>query len=139
MGRSYRIVQKIIPHLSVIISDTFLVSLFLYLAAVHIDLSLEGLISRAVPLNTFLLIVLLSGIAAVLLPQSAETPVSVNAPWRMWVYAMLISVFIGSIVTEILKNLSSWALLIGLAAAFVVFLVSFAIICDDSKTETEYD
>lgn len=134
MERSYRISQKIIPLLSVIVSDIFLVSLFLYLAAVRLDLSLEGLFSRAVPLNTVLLVVLLSGITAALLSSPVEAPVPVRAPRRVWVYALLISIFIGSIVSEILKDLSSGAHLIGLAAGFVVFLVSFVIISDDLKT-----
>lgn len=122
------------PLLSVIVSDIFLVSLFLYLAAVRLDLSLEGLISRAVPLNTVLLVVLLSGITAALLSSPVEAPVPVRAPRRVWVYALLISIFIGSIVSEILKDLSSGAHLIGLAAGVVVFLVSFVIISDDLKT-----
>lgn len=122
------------PLLSVIVSDTFLVSLFLYLAAVRIDVSLEGLISRAVPLNAVLLVVLLSGIASALVSSSVETSVPVRTPRRVWVYAALISIFIGSIVSEILKDFSPFAHLIGLAVSFVVFLVSFAILYDDSKT-----
>ena len=113
------------------LSDLFLVSLFLYLAAVRIDLSLEGLISRAVPLNSILLICMLAGIGAVLLPSDQERVRAQRAPVRLWIYAVLLSTFIGSIIAEILRDLSPWALLMGCAGGFIVFLVCFAIIRQD--------
>ncbi|MEK7123044.1 MAG: hypothetical protein AAB855_04280 [Patescibacteria group bacterium] len=122
--------MKKYPLISTMVSDVFLVSLFFYLAAVRIDLSMSGLISRAFPLNILLLIVVLSGLANVLVPPKDEQTYQKPAK-RLWVYVVLISIFIGSIVVEILKNVSPWALLIGCAAGFIVFFVGFAIIRQD--------
>ena len=120
--------KRILP---VIFSDLFFTSFFLYLAAVRIDLTLEGIISRTFPLNILLLVFLLSGIAAVLFPSPQKPLAKQRLPIRMWVYAVLIALFVGSIVAEDLYDFSSAALLMGVAAGFVVFLVSFAIIRTD--------
>lgn len=110
-------------------SDTFLVSLFLYVAAVRIDLSLEGLISRAFNPNILLLVVLLSGLGSVLCRSSKEESQKDAAPpRRLWFYITLISGFIGAIVFEVLKGPSSWALILGIAAGAIVFLTGFAMI-----------
>ncbi|MBI4599673.1 hypothetical protein HY732_02005 [Candidatus Uhrbacteria bacterium] len=125
--------EKTLNTLSLMLSDLFMVSLFLYLAAVRIDLSLEGLISRAFNPTILLLICLLSGIGATLCADPERADEQWRAPKRLWVYAVFLSALIGSIVYEALQALSPWALILSGAAAVIVFLASFAIIQSGSR------
>lgn len=120
--------EKILKLFSLLFSDLFLVSLFLYLAAVHADLSLDGLLSRAFNLNILLVILLLSGIGSVFCFKPAEET-SVEQPQRrLWFYVIALSILIGVIVFEALKPLSPWAIFMGSAAGAIVFLTSFVMI-----------
>lgn len=100
------------------LSDIFLASLFLYLAAVYIDLSFEGVVSRAFNVTILLIICIASGIGTVLFPH----------PRRSWVPIVVLSVMVGSIVAKISESLSPLALLIGAAGGIVVFLAGSAMI-----------
>lgn len=128
MEGHHETMEKRITLFSFIFSDTFLVSLFLYCAAVRIDLSFEGFISRAFNPTIMLLIVILSGLGSVLCWSPAHEHNARKAPRRLWFYTGLISLFIGSIVFEVLKSISSWALLLSVAAGAIVFLASSAMI-----------
>ena len=119
---------KIRKVITLVSSDLFLVALFLYLAAVRIDLSLDGLISRAFNPSVLLFICLLSGVGTILCDDSHEESARAPMQKRVWFYGAIFSMLVGSIVYEVLKELSSWALLLGPLAAFIVFLTSFVII-----------
>lgn len=120
--------EKFLKLFSALCSDLFLVSLFLYLAAARIDLSFGGLLSRAFNINILLFILLVSGIGAVFCPQLSKETCAQSQPRRMWFYTGALSILIGSIVFEILRALSSWALFMGGAAGVIVFLTSFVMI-----------
>lgn len=119
---------KILKIFSIILSDLFLVSLFLYLAAVRADLSLGGLLSRAFNLNILLAILFLSGIGAVFCFHPAEETSAGQQPRRLWFYTVALSILIGVTVFEVLNPLSAWAPLMGVASGAIVFLTSFVMI-----------
>ncbi len=125
--------EKILKILSSALSDLFLVSLFFYLAAVRIDLSFEGVVSRAVNLNLLLITCIIAGIVAIVFPRDADEGANEMPPRRLWAYVVVLSVMVGSIVVKILESLSPWALLIGVAGGFVVFLAGSAMIWHDHR------
>lgn len=125
--------EKILRPLSSALSDLFLVSLFLYLAAVRIDLSFDGIVSRAVNLNLLLITCVIAGVVAIVFPGNTDEEVSEMPPRRLWAYIIVLSVMVGSIVVKILESLSPWALLIGAAGGFVVFLAGSAMIWHDRR------
>lgn len=129
--------EKILRLLSSALSDLFLVSLFLYFAAVRIDLSFDGVISRAVNLNFLLITCIIAGVVAIVLPRDTDEGVNEMPPRRLWAYIVVLSVMVGSIVAKILESLSPWALLIGAAGGFVVFLAGSAMMLQDRKKETQ--
>lgn len=116
-------------------SDLFLVLLFLYLAAVRIDLSFDGVVSRAVNLNLLLITCIIAGVVAIVFPGNTDEEASEMPPRRLWAYIIVLSIMVASIVTKILEPLSSWALLIGGAGGFVVFLAGSAMMLRDHKRE----
>lgn len=129
--------EKILRLLSLALSDLFLVSFFLYLAAVRIDLSLDGVVSRAFNLNILLIICVIAGVVAIVLPGNEDEGASEAPPRRLWAYIIVLSVMVGSIVAKILEPLSLWALLIGAAGGFVVFLAGSAMMLQDCKRGTQ--
>lgn len=127
--------EKILKLLSLALSDLFLVSLFLYLAAVRIDLSFDGVISRAFNLNILLIICIIAGVVAIVLPGNEDEGASETPPRRLWAHIIVLSVMVGSIVVKVLESLSPWALLIGAAGGFVVFLAGSAMMRQDRKRD----
>lgn len=114
-------------------SDTFMVSLFLYLALVRIDLSLEGFVSRAFNLNILLIVCILSGVGTVLLDTPPKEGEERPLPRRSWIYAGALSMLVGSLIYQILVLLTPWALIMALGGTSVVFLIFFAMIREYGK------
>lgn len=127
--------EKILRLLSLALSDLFLVSLFLYLAAVRIDLSFDGVVSRAFNLNLLLITCIIAGVGAIVFPGNTDEGASEIPPRRLWAYIIVLSIMVGSIVAKFLESLSPWALLIGAAAGFVVFLAGSAMMLQDHENK----
>lgn len=122
--KQLRYVGTIISQLSY---DVFLISLLGYVVALSLESMKAGVVVRYFNINDLVVIGIISGILAVVLPHPPV--VSRNTRW-FYVALVLLSILLGFIVFQLTATLGVWAYVSGLACTLLLYSAGIMIQTD---------